>query len=233
MLRVAISTGRSQCYPMTDLEDNELDVLVCIVDDDDGFRLALASLLRSAGYRVQVFPSPAEYTASAEADDCACLLLDIHLKDANGLEFQRKLQHSQATVPVILMTGQADVLTSVKGMRAGAMNFFAKPFSGDEILEAVDEAVGIDRARRAERRDDDAVKSVYASLTPREREVMALVTAGLMNKQVAGRLNVSEITVKIHRGNMMKKMQAQSLADLVRMADALGVREKGTTRYPS
>ncbi|MDQ0839305.1 response regulator transcription factor [Sphingomonas faeni] len=218
---------------MTNLSDNELDVLVCVIDDDDGFRNALASLLRSAGYRVEIFPSPAEYAVSPGADDCACLLLDVHLQDANGLEFQQKLQHSQATVPVILMTGQADVLTSVKGMRAGAVNFLAKPFSGDDILEAVDEAVGIDRVRRAEKRGDEAAKHAYASLTPREREVMALVTAGLMNKQVAGRLNVSEITVKIHRGNMMKKMQAQSLADLVRMADALGVREEGTSRFPS
>lgn len=218
---------------MTEPNDIELDALVCVIDDDDEFRTALASLLRSAGYRVGAFPSPAEYVASPQSDDCACLLLDVHLRDANGLEFQRKLHHGQANVPVILMTGQADVLTSVKGMRAGAVNFFAKPFSGDEILEAVDEAVGIDRARRAERRTDDVAKNAYASLTPREREVMALVTAGLMNKQVAGRLNVSEITVKIHRGNMMKKMQAQSLADLVRMADALGVRDKDTTRFPS
>ena len=134
-------------------------------------------------------------------------------------------------MPVVLMTGHGDIPMTVRGMKAGAVNFLAKPFDDEAMLAAVGEAVARDRHRRSEQSEGEDVRARYATLTPREREVMALVTAGLMNKQVAGRLALSEITVKIHRGNLMRKMQAQSLADLVRMAEGLGAREAGVTRY--
>ena len=205
--------------------------LVCIVDDDAEVRSAMESLLRSTDHRVLAFASPQEFLASAEAADAACLMLDVYLDGADGLEVQQALHDRAIVVPVVLMTGQGDIQMTVRGMKAGAVDFLTKPFTEDEVLQAVGEAVALDRRRRSERGEDDAVRNLYGKLTPRERDVMALVTAGLMNKQVAAKLELSEVTVKIHRGNLMRKMHAQSLADLVRMAEILGVRERTVTRY--
>ena len=206
-------------------------VLICIVDDDAEVRCAVESLLRSADYRVLAFGSPEEFLACGKVADAACLMLDVYLDGADGLEVQQALRDRSIAVPVVLMTGQGDIPMTVRGMKAGAVDFLIKPFAEELLLRAVGEAVALDARRRLERGEDDAVRALYGKLTPRERDVMALVTAGLMNKQVAAKLDLSEVTVKIHRGNLMRKMHAQSLADLVRMAEILGVRERTVTRY--
>ena len=198
--------------------------LICVVDDDDDVRSSLDSLLRSASYAVKTFAGPSEFSASDAVDTASCLILDIRLKEGDGLQFQQELIETETSIPVILISGYGDIPMTVRAMKAGAVNFLPKPFGDEALLAAVEEAVSRDRRRRVEARRDESVRLRYEQLTPREREVMGLVTAGLMNKQVAWRLSLSEITVKIHRGNMMRKMQAKSLAELVRMADALGVR---------
>lgn len=205
--------------------------LVCVIDDDRDICRAMDSLLRSAGFAVRTFESPGAYLASSGASEAACLLLDVRLNGANGLDFQQEMRDSKAGVPVVLMTGHGDIAMTVRGMKAGAVNFLTKPCGDDAILAAIAEAVALDLTRRADQRSDTDARRLYATLTPREREVMSLVTAGLLNKQVAGRLGVSEITVKIHRGNMMRKMGAQSLADLVRTAEAIGAREVTAARF--
>jgi FixJ family two-component response regulator len=203
--------------------------LVCVIDDDEDVRVSLDSLLRSAGFEARTFASPEEFLESA--DDAACLLLDVRLKDANGLAFQEELIASEACVPIVFMSGYGDVPTSVRAMRAGAVNFLTKPFRDFEVIAAVREAVERGREQRSLAEESVGLRARYQSLTAREKEVMGLVTAGLMNKQMAGRLGVQEITVKIHRGNLMRKMRAQSLPDLVRMAETLGVRDTTTSRY--
>lgn len=205
--------------------------LICIVDDDVGVRGSLDSLLRSAGFAVLAFAGPDDYLACADADRAACLLLDTQLDGANGLDFQQALLDSEFHVPVILISGHGDIPQTVRGMKAGAVSFLAKPFAEEALLLAVGEAVEADRRRRDSEGRDRDIRLRFDTLTEREREVMALVTAGLMNKQVAGKLSLSEITVKIHRGNLMRKMEAGSLADLVRMAEALGARDTSATRY--
>jgi len=205
--------------------------LICVIDDDAEMRGSLDSLLRSAGLRVLTFESPEDYLACEESEQAACLILDIQLKEASGLDFQQQLLDGEVRVPVILMTGHGDIPMTVRGMKAGAVTFLSKPFDEDAMLAAIGEAVALDSGRRAADGQADGLRALYQTLTPREREVMALVTAGLMNKQVAARLDLSEITVKIHRGNLMRKMQAQSLADLVRMAELLGARETGAARF--
>jgi FixJ family two-component response regulator len=203
--------------------------LVCVIDDDEQVRASLDSLLRSAGYAARTFASPDEFLQSG--DDADCLLLDVRLKNADGLAFQEELLASEAIVPVVLMSGYGDIPMSVRGMKAGAINFLTKPFNEQEIVAAVREAVERGRGLQAQAQETADLRARYESLTPREGEVMGLVTAGLMNKQVAGRLGVQEITVKIHRGNVMRKMRAQSLPDLVRMAETLAVRETSASRF--
>jgi FixJ family two-component response regulator len=213
------------------MPDNRIEPLVCVIDDDREVRSALDSLLRSAGFAVRTFAAPAEFLACEEADDASCLILDIRLGDADGLEFQEELSRSEVPIPVILITGHGDIPMSVRAMKAGAVNFLPKPFGATDLLAAVKEALERDQRRRVEEEDKLSVRVRFEALTPREREVMGLVTAGLMNKQVAGRLGLSEITVKIHRGNLTRKMGADSLAELVRMAETLGAREESVSRY--
>jgi FixJ family two-component response regulator len=199
--------------------------VVCIIDDDADVRGSLDSLLRAAGYAVLTFASPRDFLACEAADAAACLVLDVRLGDADGLDFQQQLIDTDTLTPVILISGHGDIPMTVRAMRAGAVTFLPKPFDDEEMLAAVGEAVARDAVRRARERRTQDLRTRYDSLTPREREVFGLVAGGLMNKQIAGRLQLSEITVKIHRGNVMRKMEAESLADLVRMAERLGVRE--------
>ena len=205
--------------------------VICIIDDDEDARIALDGFLRASGYEVRCFASPDEFLQSSE--DASCLILDVRLKDADGLDFQEQLLKSDIAVPVILMTGYGDIPMTVRGMKAGAVDFLPKPVAETDLLAAVGEAIARDRARRHESEAFRGLQAAYENLTPRERGVMGLVAAGLMNKQVAAHLGLSEITVKIHRGQVMRKMRAQSLADLVRMAELLGVRETAVTRYRS
>jgi FixJ family two-component response regulator len=197
--------------------------MICIVDDDAETRGLLSGLLRSAGYQVRTFNCPRQYLADGRIRENACVVADAATHEAAGLDMPLAMVGGEAGVPVIFMTGQADVATTVRAMKAGAANVLAKPFEDRVIIAAVAEAVAAARARRPEAERIQIIRQLYATLTGREREVMALVTAGLMNKQVALRLNLCEITVKIHRGHMMRKMRAQSLPELVRMADLLGV----------
>lgn len=205
--------------------------LICVIDDDADIRGSLDSLLRASGFAVRTFATPDEFLACAEADHATCLLLDIRLQGADGLDFQKLLSDNLVPVPVILITGHGDIPMTVRGMKAGAVNFLSKPIDEDALLTSIREAISKDRDRRLAERKGETMRACYELLTPREREVMSLVTAGLLNKQVAGQLGLSEVTVKIHRGNMMRKMQAQSLADLVRMAEELGVRDTSAARY--
>jgi FixJ family two-component response regulator len=204
--------------------------LICVLDDDEDFRDSLEVLLRAADYNVRSFAEPHEFMACDAADTAACLILDINLGGANGLDFQEALRENATALPIVLISGFGDVPMTVRGMKAGAVTFLTKPFDDDSMLAAIEEAMESANMRRREMAALTSVQDRYESLTPRERELFGLVTAGLMNKQIAGRLAISEITVKIHRGNMVKKMKADSVADLVRMAEALGIRE-GVTRY--
>lgn len=216
---------------MTDL--SETADLICIIDDDADVRGSLDSLLRASGFAVRSFATPDDFLACADADRSTCLLLDIRLQGVNGLDFQQALSESSIPVPVILITGHGDIPMTVRGMKAGAVDFLAKPIDETELLRSVQEAVAKDRERRLAQRKGETVRTCYEMLTPREREVMSLVSAGLLNKQVAGQLGLSEVTVKIHRGNLMRKMHAPSLADLVRMAEELGVRDTSAARFRS
>lgn len=204
--------------------------LVCVLDDDEDVRSSLKSLLRAAGYGVLSFATPEEFLACDAADAAVCLLLDVQLGSANGLDFQQDLVESESPILVILMSGHGDIPMTVRAMRAGAVTFLSKPFEEHELLTAVREAEIRARNRRAEFGAFATVRAKFDSLSAREREVFGLVTSGLLNKQIAGRLNLSEITIKIHRGNLMRKMGADSLANLARMAEALGVRE-AVSRY--
>lgn len=204
---------------------------VCVLDDDAEVRSSISSLLRSSGFEVALFASTAEFLTAGIPDMASCLVLDIRLPGESGLDFQERLAADGLVIPVILISGHGDIPMTVRGMRAGAVDFLPKPFNDDQLLDAVRSALATDRARRATQDGHSSLREAHLTLTPREQEVMALVVTGLMNKQVAARMALSEITVKIHRGNVMRKMQAQSLADLVRMAEQLGVRDATIHRY--
>ena len=198
--------------------------IVYVVDDDASIREALKSLLASMGMRVEVFGSAAEFLKSTLADIPSCLVLDVRLPGVSGLDFQAELTKANIQVPIIFITGHGDIPMTVRAMKAGAVEFLTKPIRDQDLLDAVQLALEQDRARREAEKAVSEVRARYESLTPREQEVIALVTAGLMNKQIAAEMDVSEITAKVHRGNVMRKMGAKSLAELVRMADLLGIR---------
>jgi FixJ family two-component response regulator len=204
---------------------------VCVIDDDAEVRRAIGSLLRASGYDVRLHDGTAAFLAAGEPEVTSCLVLDVRLSGENGLEFQERLASHGIELPVVLITGHGDIPMTVRAMRAGAIDFLPKPFNDDQLLAAVSRALKADSARRSEAAGSAGLKAHYDRLTPREKEVMGLVITGLMNKQVAARLELSEITVKIHRGNVMRKMAAQSLADLVRMAEQLGIRDDSIHRY--
>ena len=201
------------------------DAQVFVIDDDAGVRDALQTLLRSVGLRVSTYGSAAEFLVGRMPDGPSCLVLDIRLPGVSGLDFQGELAKASIHLPVIFITGHGDIPMTVRAMKAGAVEFLAKPFRDQDLLDAVQTGLDRDRARRNTDKAVSGLQSAYRLLTAREQEVMPLVTSGLMNKQIAAEIGVSEITVKVHRGNVMRKMGARSLADLVRMADTLGIRQ--------
>ena len=194
---------------------------VHIVDDDEGLCSALRSLVRSVGLRAGTYGSVREFLDAGIVDEAGCIVLDVRLPGVSGLDFQTQLVALGIRLPVILITGHGDIPMSVRAMKAGAVDFLPKPFRDQDLLDAITVAIERDRARRVSDRDAAGLNDRYAKLSPREQQVMQLVTAGKLNKQVAGELGLSEITVKIHRGAAMRKMGARTLADLVRMAEAL------------
>jgi FixJ family two-component response regulator len=198
--------------------------VVYVIDDDSSMRESLRSLFGSVGLRVETFGAAPELLAKKLPDAAICLVVDVRLPGLSGLDFQAELSKANIDVPIIFITGHGDIAMTVKAMKAGAVEFLAKPFRDQDLLDAVKLALEKDEAKRNRREASAVVRSRFESLTPREQEVMSLVTAGLMNKQVAAEMGVSEITVKVHRGNVMRKMQANSLADLVMIADMLGIR---------
>jgi FixJ family two-component response regulator len=202
---------------------NRKEPVVYVVDDDESMRLALGGLLCSVGLRVEAFESSQDFLAFPKYDAPSCLILDVRLRGESGLAFQEQIAKSGVRMPIVFMTGHGDIAMTVKAMKAGAVDFFAKPFRDQDMLDAVANALARDGERLAAEQSIAALRTAYGSLTPREREVMGFVVAGLMNKQIASEINLSEITVKIHRGQVMKKMAARSVADLVRKSESLGV----------
>jgi len=200
----------------------EQQPVVLVVDDDAGMREALSSLFRSVGLDVKTFASTPEFLQSKLPDGPTCLVLDVRLPGLSGLDLQRELTQAGIQLPIIFITGHGDIPMSVQAMKAGAVEFLTKPFRHQDLLDAIQQAIDRDRMARRKRAEMADLRRRLDSLTPRERQVMGLVVAGLLNKQIAAELGTSEITIKVHRGQVMRKMQARSLVALVRMADRLG-----------
>jgi FixJ family two-component response regulator len=201
----------------------EAEPIVFVVDDDPSVRTSTERLVRSAGFKVKTFGSAREFFESFRPEGPACLVLDVRLPGQSGLDLQRELSGSGVQIPIIFMTGHGDIAMSVRAMKAGAVEFLTKPYRKNDLLEAIRASIERDRASRKQRLEAGALRQRFEQLTPREREVMALVVAGLLNKQIAGELATSERTIKFHRAHIMQKMEAESLAELVRMAGQLGV----------
>jgi RNA polymerase sigma factor (sigma-70 family) len=200
---------------------SKLSPIVFVVDDDPSIREALDSLFRSAGLSVQTFASAPEFLAGPPPDVPSCLVLDVQLPGLNGLDLQQELAKANVQIPIIFITGHGDIPTSVRAMKAGAAEFLTKPFRDQDLLDGIQQCIERDRAAREQRSQAEGLRQRYDSLTAREREVMELVVSGLLNKQIAAQLDLSEITVKVHRSRIMAKMQAASLAALVRMSERL------------
>lgn len=201
----------------------DTEAVVFVVDDDASVREALARLIRSAGLRVEAFASAEEFLSCPRADAPACLVLDVRLPDLSGLDLQRQMADANNEIPIVFITGHGDIPTTVRAMKAGAVEFLTKPLVEGDVLESIRQAIAHDRAVRGDQAETAELRARYASLTPREQEVMAQVVSGLLNKQIAGELRISEGTVKVHRGNVMRKMRADSVAGLVRMSEKLGI----------
>jgi FixJ family two-component response regulator len=204
-------------------DQSQSSPIIYIVDDDADVREGLQSLLQSVGLKSRAFSSTTALLKDKLADQANCLILDVRLPGMSGLDFQAEVAKEQINVPIIFISGHADVPMSVKAMKAGAVEFLTKPVREQDLLDAVRVALDRDRARRQHEQSMQVLRERYDSLSDREREVMILVVAGLMNKQAAAEIGISEVTLKVHRHNIMKKLHARSLADLVRMADSLGI----------
>jgi len=198
--------------------------IVFVVEDDESMRRALSNLFQSVGLEVELFGSASEMLKSKLPDVASCLVLDIRLPGLSGLDFQTELAKANIRIPIIFMTGHGDIPMTVRAMKGGAVDFLTKPFRDQEMLDGVVMAIDRDRKRREADKIVANLQTLFETLTPREREILALVSSGLMNKQTAAEIGLAEITVKIHRGHIMKKMGARSLADLIRMAETLGIR---------
>jgi len=205
------------------------DAVIAIVDDDLSAREGLSSLIRSTGLQVETFASAPEFLARPTAETPSCLVLDLQLPGLSGLDLQKQMAESGLEIPIVFLTGHGDIPASVKAMKAGAVEFLTKPFDEQELLRAIQEAIERDRRTRQQRAEIRDLRDRYESLTTREQEVMRHVVSGQLNKQIAAELDITEFTVKIHRGHVMRKMRAGSVADLVRMAESLGI---GPRRHP-
>jgi len=202
------------------------DAVIAIVDDDPSVREGLKSLVRSAGWRVETFASAQEFLARPRAEAPSCLILDLQLPGLSGLDLQKQMAEAEVEIPIVFLTGHGNIPASVQAMKAGAVEFLTKPFDEQDLLRAIEEAIERDRRTRQRQAEMRELQGRYKLLTAREQEVMQQVVTGLLNKQVAAELKISEGTVKVHRGQVMRKMRADSLADLVRMADKLGIRSR-------
>jgi len=207
-------------------ESGKSDAIIAIVDDDASVREGLQSLIRSAGWRVETFVSAQEFLGRRGAEAPSCLILDLQLPGLSGLDLQKRMAKVGLEIPIVFLTGHGNIPASVQAMKAGAVEFLTKPLDEQKLLQAIQEAIERDRRTRQQHAEMRELRERYESLTPRERQVMQEVVSGRLNKQVAAELSITEFTVKIHRGRVMHKMRADSLADLVRMAESLGIRSR-------